>query len=245
MKLFEVIQHKHITTRQPNRKFYTRNYYDDERDGDDSYDPELDDYGEDDRLGTGEAGIVFPDEDPHMVRRIGRQKGNIKGSASKHAKRDPYVTYAKWVVDEKLWEKNIHFPRIYVTEYDETNDIFDYTMEKLFPYTKLTRKMVWGMLHNYFDKDSIEDGLPRGVKEDPSTDEYSLRDLLYTLVSLTDLAVMDAEDIVINDEFDKACQMLGVQIDDNGWDSDLTRHNIMFRLTNTGPQLVFTDPVTM
>lgn len=44
---------------------------------------------------------------------------------------DPYILYAQWVYENRLWEKNPHFPRIFEINYTQDGTIALLVMEKL------------------------------------------------------------------------------------------------------------------
>jgi len=237
MKLKELIQHKNVTTKRDNRKFH----YDNPQYNDDDLSQELNyDHG-DGRLGTGEFAIVYPDkDDPHMVNRRGRIPGNEK--RSKHSPdmlKDSFISYAKWVVRNKLWNENIHFPRIYVTEYDEANDIFDYKIEKLVDYRSLNRKMLLNVMYKYFTDDIMSDATTVTDLKKLKTNQ-----LMYQMCYILDEVIYEGTKGTVKDEeFKRGFDILLKGIKDNDWEWDGHRTNVMFRITGTGPQLVFTDPV--
>ncbi len=230
----EQIDHRSITTRKPDRELYK---------GDDSF--EYDDDGniisgqDKERLGKGSFSVVYPDkEDPHMVKKLGRDVGN-KGFNRK--KSDFFLEYAKWITDNNLASKNIHFPRIYETSYDEENDIHDYKMERLQPYTSLSSEALWGLAKKYFDRELILKKKWFNERDDQDTNKFNLQVMITD--SLDDVLTYKKLDMIRDSELLKAAKLVSSEVNkpSRTWRYDIHSDNVMYRLTSVGPQLVLSD----
>ena len=217
MKLNEIINHKNLVRKSPLSP-------------DDRYalgdDPDV--------VGLGQFSTVVKNkEDPHMVNKYHDEPAS---------KTDGFVAYAEMVVEYKLWE-NIHFPRIYETHTqasDDSDEEFkDYVMEKLVPYNKLPLPTLIGLYNRYFygkevsQPDSRDNG--NKAKNEVVT---KITNALKALVTGNRQAT-----IKINDpEMENAIKTLKELHQKLPFDLDLHPLNLLYRLTSSGPQLVFADP---
>lgn len=216
MKLHELINHTKKTTSQLRR----------------SNQPEHDDDDYDGRLGSGSFSVVYPDEDPHMVKKRGRNVGNVGGDDNPLP--DRFVEYAAWIVDNKLWEESVHFPRIYVTEYDEHNDIYDFTLERLHTEEKLSVDVLVGLFKRYANKKAIDIYM--------SSEVSTSYDAHYNITRIVNRA-LHGYDYIKDPELLKAIKMVQREMENHTdrWEYDIHDDNLMYRITNVGPQLVFND----
>ncbi len=236
--LTEQIDHRYVTTHKQGRKMHSKP---------DEF--EYDDGGniiggqDKERLGKGSFSVVYPDKkDPHMVKKLGRavgNKGNIIAKGKRKNVSDRFIEYAKWIVDNKLWEKSINFPRIYVSEYDEANNIHDFQMERLQEYGALSAEALFGLIKRYFDKGEIRKWLTE--YEVDLDDKYDLQLMLTSFLNIT--FKQKRLHHIRDDELLKAMELISSKVDDRGgyWRYDIHEDNVMYRLTSSGPHLVLSD----
>jgi hypothetical protein len=186
------------------------------------------------KLGQGSFSRASEDKsDPHLI---------IKSHVTKHAfggLSDMFDEYAQIVAKEQLWNM-VHFPRVYAikTYVDPTGATqSQWHMEKLIPM------------------------------KDPSVNKRELRGLcerlfvpdIYAEIKESDFhisEISDQIDIVVTEEvwnsikdstFKKACMKLDeiykkLQADDDRVKMDIHDENIMFRRTQYGLDVIFSDP---
>lgn len=176
---------------------------------------------------TGYFSFVKPDEeDPHMIRKYHRRPDDEE---------DAFDYYVEELRKRKLWNKNIHFPRIYNTNVHQGYK--DWTIEKLINTDDVSNTEYRALIKRYFSGANVDSGLIAAA----STKEY----IPLLLRFIRKYTSYEAESFEVEDEeLSKALDILRdmvidvPEIDDFDWGFD----NIMFRRTSVGLQLVFTDP---
>lgn len=197
-------------------------------DMDDRNKPKRHGVGDDD---IGHFSFVKPDEDdPHMIRKYHRRADIID---------DAFNYYVEELRKRKLWNKNIHFPRIYNTNIHQGYK--DWEIEKLIKLSDASKTEYRALIKRYFSGEDVDAGLYR------ATDKMNYMQIfLNFIVRYTGDGDGDGDEgfQVVDEELKKALNIL-VEIKRNvpeithfDWGLD----NIMFRRTSVGLQVVFTDP---
>jgi len=183
----------------------------------------------------GHFSFVKHDEDePHMITKYHRRPDEMG---------DAFVSYAKLLKKKKIWNKNIHFPRIYVTNDDKDAEgrVFrDWTMEKLVSWKNVSEEELRELISRYFRGPEINRFL--SGKFTPLL-EYAEQIPLYCISYFWNKN--HGRFIVNNDEFKWALDFLKDIVNgEYGYIGSLDLHadNVMYRRTPVGVQLVFTDP---
>lgn len=174
--------------------------------------------------------FVVPDEDPHMVK-----KYNKSYDASY---KDGFVMYAEYVVEYKLWDESVNFPRIYNTNATpsdrEVGSRYDWRIERLIPWTEVSKEEFKAMVERYF-VGPIVSRFGTGETERVLADGITI--MLKRLLE-------GSSEISARDEgLSVALSWLGSikkYYNFNGY--DIHKDNIMYRRTPVGLQLVFNDP---
>jgi hypothetical protein len=122
------------------------------------------DVDDDDSIPAGWYSFVHKDkDDPHMVKKFKRPNKEDDG----------YDDYVNELRKNKLWSKNIHFPRVYNTnvshyinpdhangpEYEkgwDKNTYVDYTLERLIPYSNVSTQQLTSALSRYFKGPAVD-----------------------------------------------------------------------------------------
>lgn len=182
-------------------------------------------------LGSGLfSDVVKSKNDPHVVYKTNKRP------ESKHID-DPFPLYAEIVMRDRLWDM-VHFPRIYkslATKDGLDTKMFEWTMEKLYPIQSLNSRELVYLCEKYFDKD---------------IDHKRKSDLVYVLTGdIADATELERyEKRITDDTLKAACKKL-ISVKNEiqtthrcriTWDVSID--NIMIRRTNTGVDVVFSDP---
>lgn len=198
-------------------------------------------------LGKGTASVVFNDKnDPHMVNKKSHEVNFNKGSEGFSMGRyDGFRDYAKFIIDNKLADKNPWFPRIYemknFSHTDSGQNVQKYKIEKLIGLQNLTQQEIDFLYKKLFSIETDDDHdysnkmedleilvnyISIGFTRGESYLEYA-RD-----ITIEDNTLSQAIDYVM-----KFKNQYKISLDD--WTLD----NLMFRRTSYGPQIVIVDPV--
>lgn len=207
------------------------------------------DLDQDDSIPTADHGTggVFAfakqSDDPHMVDK--HHKSSSKKTQKSYRMLDAFPYYAKIIYENQLWDE-IHFPRIYHVTRATTEDggfRYSWNMEKLYDFKDLDVEEMDALSQKYFGGVGANDSeanypkmFSRFIKNsfiygrnDGISDEqlYACVDLLHSMKE--PIYKMAREDIK---DYDVELDLF----------EDLHTGNIMVRRTNTGPQIVLTDP---
>jgi len=196
---------------------------------DDWYDP---DSSEDDgdELGRGTAAHVLKNpDDPHTVKRNShsaqRATTNRKGEFE-HRRFDGFNVWAKFIIDNKLAEKNPYFPRIYEVERISDkgdNQFYKYETEKLYPMSSLSREEMIAISEKLTGREQIYY---------PEQIEWFLQKVILENKDTPDDALVECRKYM-----KQFVDETNMKIDDLGGD------NILVRRTSLGVQLVINDPI--
>jgi hypothetical protein len=181
----------------------------------------------DDELGRGSFSIARNSKDPATIKKRQFNDPGLK------TEKDVFQDYAQVIYHNKLWDK-IHFPRIYSAKKLTDKDgktLHRWEMEKLLPLDKFAAK----------DHDALYNLFARYVPEDYAMSVNSFLDVMKQSVLSGNTDKVDDENLAralkwlhqMAKHFSKKYEVFRI---------DMRASNIMIRLTNTGPQLVFTDP---
>lgn len=170
--------------------------------------------------------FVQSDEDPHMVRKYNKSE--------EASRQDGFAKYVEFIVRFKLWDNNVHFPRVYNTNVVQGGDygdpVYDWTIEKLLDWDAVSVAEYDYMNQRYFGE-SVNDE-PRLLIQDMAS---------RILNALRGDTVMSNE--VRDPDLITAMEVLKQIKDYAGFVGyDIHKDNIMFRRTPVGMQLVFNDP---
>lgn len=177
------------------------------------------------RIRGGAFGYVKPGTDEFTIKKRSHTFSNLTN--------DAYFTYVKTIVDNKLFESNPYFPRIYaintIKDKNTGEERYSINMEKLITLDSISDESLDIIYQRIF-----------GVPIEKSVFTHSTRlsiDLLDT-VENNNLSI-------IKDQYCKEALQLIKSIKENNarFIYDIHDNNIMIRKTNFGDQLVFTDPL--
>jgi hypothetical protein len=181
--------------------------------------------------------VKFDDEQPHTARKYSR--------GAHASSTDPFDTYARVIMDNELWSKSVHFPRVYernVSDDEKYGSSTDWTMEKLISDKELSDTDIKGLLKVYFTGRSVDlllgantfsrrqalramsqhfaDMLehPSDLSDEVLAVKPNQRQLLYTFAKLREIK------------------------DKHNLEADMHPGNIMYRRSGNGLQIVFNDP---
>lgn len=180
-------------------------------------------------LGRGTVAKVYDHpSDAHMVNRVTKSYKSGDHEQS-------YETFIEAMLDDPHMKDNIHMPRVYGVKKFKSREgrvRARYELEKLV------------MMHNV-DEVVLKAAIDSVYNIDADDGEYSPRELPWRFASELQYAISYNEfDNVISEEFLEALKFIKeVKKRARGVGYDLHEENIMLRITPTGAQIVFTDPL--
>lgn len=199
---------------------------------DDWYNPGLDHIDDDNenRLGRGTAAYVIKNpDDPHTVKR--KTHSPLRPTTNRHGefehrRFDGFNVWAKFIIDNKLADKNPYFPRIYEVEKISDkgdNQFYNYETEKLYSVLSLNRKELAAISEQLTGYDNLR--YPHNIDTFLG---YVINGTAYT----------PDDDLVECKKYIKQfIKETGMEINDLGGD------NILVRRTSLGVHLVINDPI--
>ena len=180
-----------------------------------------------DELGRGSFSIARPSKDPHTIKKRQFNDPSLRKES------DVFQDYARVVYKNKLWDK-IHFPRIYSAKTlkdKEGNVLHRWEMEKLLPLDSLAKN----------DHDELYHFFAKYVPEDYALSVRSFLDVLDQAAHTGNVDKIDDENLQRAIKWlHQMYRHFAKKYDKMRF--DLRPSNVMVRRTNTGPQLVFSDP---
>lgn len=179
-------------------------------------------------IDSGNFSYVKKDNDPHMVVKTSRTPLD--------AEEDGYWVYIDYIIKHKLWE-NTYFPRVYINKNikdSDNNSMRRIKMEKLFKFSSINSKELLFLENKVF-------GSALEIDPDDSNDKGS---------HLFEFAKQVSKDIyngVSSSEkkdsnYIEAVTIIGNIMKNKNLALDLHDDNLMIRRSNSGVQLVITDP---
>lgn len=224
MRLFEIIKHTYTQDR--------REFAPDERErdsGESGEEGSTKPTSDGDELESGSFSFVKPDVDPHMIRKYHKR--------DHYAETDGFVLYAEYLASKELWNKNIHFPRVYNTNQDPGyGDAHDWLIEVLVPWNYVSEKEYQAMFRRYFTGEGVE---RRMILDNTALYAVAMSTMISTVCGEYGLN----EDIQVKDEeLAEAIRLLTEFADSSSAELDLHKNNIMYRRTSVGMQVVLSDP---
>lgn len=199
---------------------------------DDWHNPGLDHIDDDheNRLGRGTAAYVLKNpDDPHTVKR--KTHSPLRPTTNRHGefehrRFDGFNVWAKFIIDNKLAEKNPYFPRIYEIERISDkgdNQYYNYETEKLYKISSLNRKEITAISEKITGYDNLR--WPDHICE-------FLEKVINGTTYTPDESLVECKNYM--KQFVDETEM---QIDDMGG------NNILVRRTSLGVHLVINDPI--
>jgi hypothetical protein len=184
-------------------------------------------------LGRGTFSTVKRDvNDPHLIDKEQRVK-------QVYDLTDLFDDYAEIIAKERLWEL-IHFPRVYSikTYRDQKGEKrSNWKMEKLIPIDKISKEEIKRLTQRYFIPSIIEEI----AEKDYDYSEFSYH--LDIPVSMDNLSSI--KDSTLRTALEKLTEIytdLARKYGETDVELDLHEDNIMFRRTQHGLEVVFSDP---
>lgn len=185
-------------------------------------------------LGKGHFSAAYDHKnDPHMVNKISHDRsfGDI----------DLYWQYVDRIIESGVWKSNPHFPRFYsIKKYNTKSGetLYKGTMEKLISYKEIEPELLKSYIENNLFKIYINDSELEGHSNSDAVLIY-LEELCDNLLSLRgNYSPIKNKKLIEALEFiDSSCKKLKYCF------LDIKPDNIMFRRTNYGIDIVFTDPL--
>ncbi len=176
------------------------------------------------QLGYGKYSYVTQKKaDPHLVTKV-------QNKAASNLANDGYFSYIKYIVDNKIAQRNPYAPRVYkINKFKDTagNEKYTIDMEKLVDIEDISGeelavvyKMITGLESNADDVNALRNKMTfflgkhlSGDTNNPNLDE---------VLKIIDYLLRENDDFIL----------------------DIHDGNIMFRRTPHGVQLVITDPLS-
>jgi hypothetical protein len=171
--------------------------------------------------------VTHDEDDPHIVTKYGKE--TLENS------RDGFIKYAQEIKRRRLWEKNIHFPRIYtVTDTTDATPTIggkyrSWKIEKLTKLRSCSTEQLNAMSYQYFGKEY------ESFVSKTSIITNICKNIENFLYGISDTPVID-------NEFKQACLILRDIREKINIYFDIHDGNLMVRVTPVGTQIVFTDP---
>jgi hypothetical protein len=187
------------------------------------------------------------DNDPHMIR-----KSTNAPNLKKHVMDDANKEYVKALVDQQLTGNNIWVPRVYdftTTTDDDGNEHYDYRMEKLVASNDVREDEVLDSVKNllgpYYDNDEyINLSAPHDYTSDSDADLGGAFDITDYVAGLLWEMIEMGSYVTTVPELNQALKLIHDVWNSNTYfNLDLHGHNIMYRRTPVGVQLVINDPL--
>lgn len=185
-------------------------------------------------LGRGEFSRAESGDDPHVVTKQQLNKSDPYGELV-----DLFDEYAEMISEKRLWEF-IHFPRVYKTKRKHNSQgqtRYEWEMERLIPVKTIEHDEIVRLSNRYFKSSALED-----LEEE----EFHISEFVFQLEMMAELNDVKS----IKDEtLAKSISILNVIFNSlqrkhapHTVTMDLHSENIMFRRTQNGLQVVFSDP---
>lgn len=184
-------------------------------------------------LGKGTNAKVYDHpKDPHMVNRVTKAYNNASHEKS-------YDTFIEAMLDDPDAKTNIHFPRVYGVRKFKSREgkvRARYETERLVPMQSVELEVLKAAIDSVYELDY----------EKYPVENVSKLGVTFAMQMQTAITY-DAYDSITSDELVRALKFVKKvreTIAPNSYGGfDLHDENIMLRLTPTGPQIVFSDPL--
>jgi hypothetical protein len=176
--------------------------------------------------------IKRPKSNPHVV--IKKNKDTLEHT------RDGFILYVKELKRRRIWEKNIHFPRVYNTTDIKTrygDNVRSWEIEKLIPLYECSKEELTSILYRYFHFSNDMKN-----KSNPDIDRMHRDSIIDEIINNIKSSIKPPYRWVTDDEFKEAILILRDISKNIKASLDIHSDNIMARRTSTGIQLVFSDP---
>lgn len=183
--------------------------------------------------GVGLFGYVKKGGDPFLINKKSHMFTNLEN--------DGYFTYIKYIVDNKLSEKNPYFPRVYeIKTFTDNNQNKRYSikLETLIDLNDLDEDELYNLINNLFkdaDAHIAEMKSATNVKQQKTILFFVLEDLIKS----SDLNLYSKDELLYD-----AIKIIRTIKASSGFEWDLHAGNMMARRGKTGLQLVITDPLS-
>lgn len=188
----------------------------------------------DDELGRGTFSRARSGNDPHVIK-----KQQMNKYDSSHSLVDLFDEYAEIISKGRLWEY-IHFPRVYATKRktdQDGNTLHDWEMERLIPSTSIDSEELKRLSQRYF--------VPDVVKE-LGEEHFHVGEFAYQLEAIIETNSINlVKDVTLAKAvtiLHKIFKHLEKKSKAHHVNMDMHEDNIMFRRTQNGLQVVFSDP---
>lgn len=181
-------------------------------------------------MSRGSFSAVKPDpKDPHMVKKF-----SVAGRSESD---EGFKAFIMFLHNNDLAD-NIHMPRVYDIKTVKGRDgivIDSYRIEKLISMNTLSREDLVSFIHSITDEMDIDDEYTSG--------DIGFKILQVMLSDAISKAVSKRNPSFKLDSLNEACHIVARALHATGGDSDMYGDNLMFRRTQQGLQLVFSDPI--